>query len=539
MSNEVVKSSHPSASPESNPLRFLKNRALEDGFKVVLKGGVGYDQSREIANSRINLLPCAVAFPHTAQHVAFCVQCCRQFGMKLRIRSGGHHHEGMSSANDELVVRLSEMNTITYPAGSTDRAWIPVGAKLEDVYYELELRNRIIPGGGCQAVNVGGLTQGGGWGSSARMYGLTCDNILEAEIVLADGRIVIANKDNQYSDLFWAIRGGGGGNFGIVTRFLFRLSSLTGNLSGATLWWDQPDMERIVKKWMEIQPGFPKELTSLIRLTAMDGSEGSSEHRAVMLSARFYGTTSDLERHLQPLMDCAKPASESKIKSIPINDPPPPACKPCIGSGETLSSPVHDSAMLVFAFFQTFFGVIPLPTGEIKSPPLQTCDAPHPHKVSSAFQRSPEDNMALAGKLAAYVNQVTDLRGANKIVTLHSLGGAISPGPPEGTAFPYRDKQYLVQFQSWWSDPSDPNGPAYINWVTNCRADVQSHLEGAFINFLDASLPVKNPGTPEGKIELLSYYYATNLDRLRKTKRKYDPDDFFNWQMSIPPETTT
>lgn len=207
MSNEVVKSSHPSASPESNPLRFLKNRALEDGFKVVLKGGVGYDQSREIANSRINLLPCAVAFPHTAQHVAFCVQCCRQFGMKLRIRSGGHHHEGMSSANDELVVRLSEMNTITYPAGSTDRAWIPVGAKLEDVYYELELRNRIIPGGGCQAVNVGGLTQGGGWGSSARMYGLTCDNILEAEIVLADGRMSLPTKTINTATCFGRFEG--------------------------------------------------------------------------------------------------------------------------------------------------------------------------------------------------------------------------------------------------------------------------------------------------------------------------------------------
>ena len=129
--------------------------------------------------------------------------------------------------------------------------------KLGEVYKALEQKNKTIPGGGCMNVNVGGLTQGGGWGMNSRKDGLTCDNILAVEVVLASGDIVQASNDN-HPDLFWAIRGGGGGNFGVVTRFLFKLQNISPEICIFRFSWKHDQMEKAIATFLEKQKKLPK-----------------------------------------------------------------------------------------------------------------------------------------------------------------------------------------------------------------------------------------------------------------------------------------
>lgn len=156
----------------NNPFLELKEKATAGlgllGFRVVTNDEFEYDQAREISNSYFDLKPLAVAYPRTAGHVSTCIQYCLDHKLPFRTRSGGHQHEGMSSLNGGLMIRLSDMNTIEYD-DDLKEAWISSGMRLGAVYKELALYKRIIPAGGCFSVNVGGLTLGGGWGMHSRM----------------------------------------------------------------------------------------------------------------------------------------------------------------------------------------------------------------------------------------------------------------------------------------------------------------------------------------------------------------------------------
>jgi FAD/FMN-containing dehydrogenase len=129
--------------------------------EVVGPDDQGYDQDRVIANSRFDYYPALIAYCENAEHVACCINFCRTFDVPFRVRSGGHQHEGMCSANDVVLIDLSRMTTIEFVGGDDTLAWIPAGKKLHDVYDQLEVRARIIPGGSCDSVNVGGLRRAG------------------------------------------------------------------------------------------------------------------------------------------------------------------------------------------------------------------------------------------------------------------------------------------------------------------------------------------------------------------------------------------
>ena len=199
-------------------------------FRVVLWDEYEYDSAREISNSYFDKRPAAVAFPRNARHVQECIQFCIDRNQSFRLRSGGHQHEGMSSLDGGLMIRLSDISLIEFEGSSDEEAWIDTGMKLGQVYSELRRRGTIIPGGGCFTVNVGGLTQGGGWGMHAREHGLTCDSVRAVEVVLYDPErgettVEIVSPEHR-SELFRALLGGGGGNFGVVTRFKFRLAEI-------------------------------------------------------------------------------------------------------------------------------------------------------------------------------------------------------------------------------------------------------------------------------------------------------------------------
>lgn len=560
----------------------LKNRGIAEGFRVTVIDGVGYDRAREISNSRpeFDYQPWAVAYPRNAEQVATCLKFCQThkdiegqtFG--LRIRSGGHQHEAMCSADNVLIVRLSEMNTIVYPDPvKRDTAWLPVGKKLQEAYYEVGLHGKVIPGGGCQSVNPGGLIHGGGWGWATRMYGLTCDSVIEVEVVLANGNIVRANANNAYQDLFWAVRGGGGGNFGIVTRFLIKLSPL--KKDGHLTWFAElgrkdltkVEVEQFVAAYLEIQAKFPHELTTAAAVRVKNPDRSNGLH-PVTIAGRYYGPKSDLKTLLEPLKPYLKGDlwAQSKPASLGASS------GRLLGFSASLAETdhpdyreeyIHELDAALGDFLYPSAPVMSLaPSGaqdaegdkekRITKPPASTCDAPHPHKISSAFPLADSDaadkqaNYAKIARATANFFDQTNrskeawkpYQSASLYLVLHGLGAtqkansAVKNFAPAETAFFWRNKDVIFQWQAWWSDPANPKEGEFLKWIAAGRAALSGPnlVEGACINFVDKNL------------DLAAYYGkskgGSNLPRLKQIKAKYDPNKvfWFDEKLSIPPE---
>ena len=496
----------------------LKDKLKECGITFVWKGEVGYDDSREICNSRFDYKPTVVAFCKNEKNISDCIKLSKEFKIGFRVRSGGHQHEGMCSANDVMMINLSEMNHWEYVSGTNNmKAWIQPGKPLGELYKELEADQRIIPGGGCSSVCVGGLTQGGGWGPSLRKLGLTCDNIEEARLIDANGETKILNKDSC-PDLFWAIRGGGGGNFGIITNFLFKLTKIEEKLNLISCNFTKIEMPEAVRAYIKMLPGLSDDITSFGRLRVVNTDE---DKNAFFVWAQSYGTMEALRDAFRPLCDLSSSGCEENMLTV-----------------------THHEA------HQLFNGVIPdslkknpnikaeqflyQPATNESNDDINTCGSePHPHKVTSGFPKSTTDYAALFKIIVDRFQKETEISDqAMTYLSIHSMGGVLKEKLVD-TAFPFRSKEFMFQFQAWWHNPKDIKQDEYIEWIESFRDDISDYIEGAFINFPDKLL-VKDPD--EQRVELLQYYYMHNLDRLREVKSKYDPDNVFSFGMSIPPE---
>lgn len=192
-----------------------------------------YDEARRVYNAMIDKRPLAIAYCHDVADVIACVNFAREHALLLAVRSGGHNGPGLGVCDDGLVIDLSLLHGIRVdPAARTVR--VEAGCKLGDVDHATHAFGMAVPSGIISTTGVGGITLGGGMGHLTRGFGLSIDNLLEADVVLADGRFVTANAD-QNADLFWALQGGGG-NFGVVTSFLFRLQPVDTVYAGPMLW---------------------------------------------------------------------------------------------------------------------------------------------------------------------------------------------------------------------------------------------------------------------------------------------------------------
>ena len=200
--------------------------------------------------------------------------------MRIVPRSGGHSYGGYSSTSG-VIVDVSRLNGVSLD--SVRRAVVGAGARLIDVYDGLWQHGRTVPAGSCPTVGIAGLALGGGVGLASRKYGLTCDNLLEATVVLANGTAVVANA-RQHPDLYWALRGGGGGNFGIVTRLVFRTHPV-GQVATYALEWPWSDAAKVVQAWQKLAPHAPDGLFSVLNLNAVVGG-----HARITSAGQFFGS---------------------------------------------------------------------------------------------------------------------------------------------------------------------------------------------------------------------------------------------------------
>jgi FAD/FMN-containing dehydrogenase len=448
---------------------------------VVVPGNAAYNNARLLFSTRFDALkPKAVVYCESRADVQNTVRWARKHGVRIVPRSGGHSYGGYSSTAAGAIVDVSRLNSISLDA--QHHAVVGAGARLIDVYDHLWQSKRTIPAGSCPTVGIAGLALGGGIGFASRKYGLTCDNLVEATVVLADGTAVVANKTRN-PDLYWALRGGGGGNFGIVTRLVFRTHPV-GQVSTYALEWAWSDAKKVVQAWQKLAPHAPDGLFSVLNLNAVVGGR-----TRITSAGQFFGSTERLRQILQPLVNAASP-TRFTVTSRTYMDAQE-MWAGCSGTIEACHLPPQGNLGR-----STFKG-----KSSIANKPLS------PAGIDTMLHQ-------LETKLS--------VGSGSGIILLDSYGGAINRIKKNATAFVHRDALFSMQYLAYWSpaESADPN----LRWLRTFYAAMRPYVSAfAYQNYIDPELTTWR-----------NAYYGSNLDRLIAVKRRYDPQNFFRFKQSIP-----
>ena len=464
------------------PSGIFAELARAVGGDVVVRGDGSYEQARMLFNTRFDdVRPRAVVFCESLQDVERTVHWARKHKLRIVPRSGGHSYGGYSTTQG-VVVDVSRLNRISLDAQR--RAAVGAGTRLIDLYDRLWEGGVTVPGGTCPTVGIAGLALGGGIGFAARKFGLTCDNLVEATVVLATGRAVRCDA-RKHADLFWALRGGGGGNFGIVTRLVFRTHPVD-KVATYSLEWPWSDARRVVAAWQKLAPHAPDGLFSVLNLTAAGGSA------RVTSGGQFFGAPERLRALVQPLAAAAAPTRF------------------------TVTARSYIDAARMWAGC----------SGTVAECHLQ----PQGQLGRSTFKgKSDLATKPLSGRaIDVLVRQIESRAGAGPgrgIVLLDSYGGVINRIAPHATAFVHRDALFSLQYLAYW-EPTDPPAVAAANlrWLRKLRAAMRPFVSGfAYQNYIDPELR-----------NWRHAYYGSNLRRLVAVKRRYDPENVFRFAQSIP-----
>ena len=445
--------------------------------RIVRPGDPDYDSARADFNARFSRFPRAILYACSARDVADGIAWARRNGVPLRARSGGHSYEAYSLVDDGLVIDTSPLDHVRVHRGS-GVATVGAGAALLDVYQGLWDQARVaIPGGSCATVGIAGLTLGGGFGLLSRELGLTCDALLEAEMVTADGAIVRASE-HEHGELFWALRGGGGGNFGIVTELVFRVHAL-GDVSLCNLRHEFAQLPAALRAWQAWAPTVDRRLVSVLMLPQAPQRLGAL--------CQLNGPPDELARLVRPLVDAGWTLSS------------PPRALAFIDAVRMLGEPL---GLLAGA------GV---PVGIDSSGGFK-------FKNSSSYGFAPLPDEAIA-RLVALLQAAP---GPNGFVQLDNYGGAIADVGPRATAFAHRRARFSLQYQAYWNDDAD--AAKNIAWIRALRAALLPFTVGAYVNYTDGDI-----------VDWQRAYYDDNFAELRRIKRIWDPGNVFRFPQSIPP----
>jgi FAD/FMN-containing dehydrogenase len=458
-------------------------------------GDGGYDTSRLLFNRRFDptSTPDAIAAVASEADVVACVRFARDAGIPIRIRAGGHSYLGASTGSG-LVVDVRALKGVA-AGGSAGAATATVGAgaQLIDVYSELAARGVLIPAGSCPSVGLSGLALGGGMGVVGRKYGLTCDRLESARVVLADGRAVTASATSE-PDLFWALRGGGG-NFGVVTSMTLRTYPAQ-TLALFSLSWPWDDAAEVLAGWQQWVTGTPDELWSTCHLLATaDGTAGPT----ASVSGVYVGDVAAMQGLLSGLQSAVghapsstytsqKSALDAMLIEAGCASTPVTSCQIADFGGGSLS---RDAFVAGSDYFSA-----PIPRAAIDA-------------VASAVEARQTDPALGVGGVA-----------------FDSWGGAVNAVAPADTAFVHRRSNFAAQYTaSWQTQPGDGPQAANQTSLRTLQAALHPAANGeAYQNYADSALS-----------DPLAAYYGANLTRLRGVKKSYDPDNFFIQPQGITP----
>jgi FAD/FMN-containing dehydrogenase len=446
---------------------------------LITRGSGGYRAAQREVNSRYSgVRPLAILRARNVSDVRAAVRWCSKYDVRIAARSGGHSYAGYSTVQGGLIVDLSRLAGIRVaPGGKTVQ--VGSGNRLIDMYSALASRGLTVPAGSCPTVGVGGLALGGGVGLAGRALGTTSDNVRSLTVVTADGEAVTANA-RRNEDLYWACRGGGGGNFGIVTDFTFTTHAVrTASYFFAGFDWD--DVGDVVARWQRWGPNAPPELFSLCALET--GSGGPT----LNVFGQYMGSSGALRRVLAGLTSAARPRSLQ------------------VGSARYMD------------LILRWAGCLSESPAQCRRPPYE------PFAAKSSYVLSPVSARGIA-TMASWIErrQAQSSLGSGAIL-LDSYGGAINDVPADATAFVHRNALYSCQFAAYWGGGSGAQSAA-LSWIRGFyRAMAPFVSRYAYQNYIDPDLTTWRTA-----------YYGANLARLIDVKRQYDPDDLFRFRQSIP-----
>ncbi len=458
---------------------------------LVLPEDPSYALDAQLYNERFDgLRPAAIAYCASPEDVQRCVDFTRRHRVRVAARSGGHSYGGYSSCRG-LVVDVTRMSAVRLGTGRTT-ATVGAGARLIDLYTALGKSGRLLPGGSCPTVGIAGLTLGGGVSVFSRRYGLTCDQLTAVRIVTADGRLLTCDRDH-HEDLFWACRGGGGGNFGIVTSFEFRVHRIP-EVALFTLQWPWGAAADVLGAWLHWTAEAPDEVWSNCQLL----SAGSAGGTSVKVTGVFCGSASTLTSLLRPL--------RAAVATAPTVD--------FVGPEGYLP------AMLVEAGCEGMsVAACHLPSQN----PAGTLSRAAFQAKSAYFTSMPPDRgiTAVVDAITAVDEEVPDVGGG---IVFDAYGGAVNRVAPDATAFVHRDALACAQWSFFWGTGASASlVAAGGSWLASTARSLGPYVHGAYQNYIDPTLA-----------DWQRAYYGSNLPRLVKVKRRVDPDDFFHFAQSVP-----
>lgn len=437
-------------------------------------GSATYNTVRLTQNPRYDgARPLAVLSVAGAADVRTGLAFAGDHGLPVAIRSGGHSYPGWSAGDGALVIDVRPLDHVSL-SGTT--ATVGAGASLVQVYDALGTRGRGIPGGSCPTVGVAGLTQGGGVGVLTRAHGLTCDSVTAMQVVLADGRVVTASASDE-PDLFWALRGGGGGHLGVVTSFTFRTFAAP-TITRAYVAWPFSAANDVVRHWLEYVPGADPRLWATLKLL---GGRAHPSGPALFMSATWTGAASALDGALKPL-----------LSQVPT---------PSTNSRSTAS---YLDTMLTYA------GCSSIPVSRCHTGPGGSLDR-EPFAATSHIINGTEVDM---GALLDQVESAQSSRLEEAGISIDALGGRVQDLGATDTAFGHRDARATVQYTATYDSGPATAATAYVRGFRSAMAPTWG--TGAYVNYADASIA-----------DYQQAYFGPNAGRLGRVRATYDPHRFF------------
>ena len=459
------------------------SRSEIEAFRATLRGELlepaspSYDAARIVWNGMIDRHPAFIARCANAADVVQSVNFARGNRLTIAIRSGGHNVAGYAVCDGGLMIDMSPMNAVRIAPG-LDIATVEGGATWGDVDAATTAFDRATPGGLISATGVAGLTLSGGIGWLRGTHGLSCDNLLAADVVTAEGNLIHASE-SENPDLLWALRGGGG-NFGVVVSFAFKLHPIESTMFFCAPAYPEERANEILPLWRGFMAAAPDEISGLAEFSTLPEDPSIPKEawgrRVVALAHVYDGPAEDGERLTAPLRNFGKPL-------------------------------VDFSGVMPYRAIQTLYDAL-FPKGRDRC------------YWKSTYLKGLDDGVIqeITARLAQRPSEMT-------FASIWKFGGATQRVAAAATAFGDRSMPYMLSFDAIWSKPEDD--AANIGWVRGVWADMQRHSTGRmYLNF---------PGLGEGASLVRDAFGEVAYKLLQDIKRKYDPDNLFRMNQNIVP----
>jgi len=427
-----------------------------------------YSEARQGFNRAIQQYPLIIVYCLNIRDVSNAVIWSRKHCVPIRIRSGGHNYEGYSNGDCILVIDVSRMNNMNIDE-CTDKLYVESGVTNMQVYGFVASKGYAFPGGTCPTVGVSGYALGGGWGLSCRYFGLGCDSLEEIEMVNYEGNVIKANQRNN-SDLFWACRGAGGGNFGIIVSMTFRLPPRINKVTLIEIDYlnvSSEEQEEFIHTWQQWLKTADNKITLISRIY-----NSVNDGLAMLVRGIYYGETEEAKRIIMDFL--ALDGAEYNIEYVTFIE-----AVTIIGSAYPSSEKFQAVSRFVLRNFN--------------------CD--EITEIVRLIKERPQGSV-FAG------------------ISMYALGGSVSEIEVSDTAFFYRNANFIIWLETIWEERryAEENR----KWIYNQSQYLEAVTKGSYVNFPYGKLP-----------DYLEEYYGAHANILTRIKMKYDPLNVFTFPQGI------